>query len=142
MTVPVHELRDQIRYGNRSAVEVCRETLGRIERLDPVLHAFNSVTAEQALARLAAHLPQMGPPWTSQMPLPGDEPRLGGSDEFAPGLGRAEVEFLVREEWARTADDILWRRTKAGLTASPEQQQALARYLSAGQMFKRYMPVE
>ncbi|MEY4762423.1 MAG: hypothetical protein RLZZ200_2279 [Pseudomonadota bacterium] len=30
-------------------------------------------------------------------------------------LTRAEVEYLYREEWATTAEDVLWRRTKAGL---------------------------
>jgi glycerol-3-phosphate dehydrogenase len=98
--------------------------------------------AEQALARLVPHLPGMGPPWTHAAALPGDDARRGASDEFAPGLGRAEVDYFVREEWARTADDILWRRTKAGLTASPEQAAALARYLRAGRMSKRHMPVE
>jgi glycerol-3-phosphate dehydrogenase len=72
----------------------------------------------------------MGPPWTSQAGLPDDALRAAGGDEFGPGLDRAEVAFLVREEWARTADDILWRRTKAGLAASPEQRAALARFLT------------
>jgi glycerol-3-phosphate dehydrogenase len=30
-------------------------------------------------------------------------------------LCEREIEFFIREEWARTADDILWRRTKCGL---------------------------
>ena len=30
-------------------------------------------------------------------------------------LYRAEVDYLVREEWASSADDILWRRSKLGL---------------------------
>jgi len=53
MTAPVRvrELRDQIRSGARSAVEVCTETLARIERLEPSLHAFNTVTADLALER-------------------------------------------------------------------------------------------
>ena len=38
----------------RSAVEVCREALARIDALDPALHAFNTVIAERALARAAA----------------------------------------------------------------------------------------
>ncbi len=50
-TATVRDLRDQIRSGRRSAVEVCRETLTRIERLEPSLHAFNSVTTDLALAR-------------------------------------------------------------------------------------------
>jgi glycerol-3-phosphate dehydrogenase len=36
-------------------------------------------------------------------------------EEIAPGLYAAEVEYLRRYEWARTAQDILWRRTKLGL---------------------------
>jgi aspartyl-tRNA(Asn)/glutamyl-tRNA(Gln) amidotransferase subunit A len=67
--VPVHELRDQIRSGTRSAVEVCRETLARIEQRDPALHAFNTVTADQALAR-AAELDRHRDRWT-------DAPLLG-----------------------------------------------------------------
>ncbi|SCM75168.1 sn-glycerol-3-phosphate dehydrogenase, aerobic, FAD/NAD(P)-binding [uncultured Pleomorphomonas sp.] len=35
--------------------------------------------------------------------------------DFGAGLTEAEVRYLVREEWARSADDILWRRTKLGL---------------------------
>ncbi len=47
----VRELREQIRSGARSAVEVCRSALARIEALEPSLHAFNTVTIERALAR-------------------------------------------------------------------------------------------
>ncbi len=36
-------------------------------------------------------------------------------DELGEGLLTAEVDYLVREEWARTSDDILRRRTKLGL---------------------------
>jgi glycerol-3-phosphate dehydrogenase len=36
-------------------------------------------------------------------------------DELAPGLFAAEVDYLVKYEWARSADDVLWRRTKLGL---------------------------
>jgi glycerol-3-phosphate dehydrogenase len=135
--------------GSRNASATSRDYVFELDTAGPpALSVFGGKLttyrrlAEQALARLAPHLPGMGPAWTSQIPLPDDNARLGDGDEFAPGLGRAEVEFLVREEWARTADDILWRRTKAGLAASPEQQAALARYLSAGQMSKRHMPVE
>ncbi len=34
---------------------------------------------------------------------------------FGNGLTSREVDWLVREEWARSADDVLWRRTKCGL---------------------------
>jgi glycerol-3-phosphate dehydrogenase len=37
----------------------------------------------------------------------------------------------MREEWARSAEDILWRRSKLGLIASPEQVAALERFLTS-----------
>jgi glycerol-3-phosphate dehydrogenase len=38
-------------------------------------------------------------------------------DELLPQLYEREVSYLRREEFATTADDILWRRTKLGLHA-------------------------
>ncbi len=49
---------------------------------------------------------------------------------FGPDLTGVEVDYLVRNEWAKTADDILWRRTKAGLGLSAEDQSKLAAYLA------------
>jgi aspartyl-tRNA(Asn)/glutamyl-tRNA(Gln) amidotransferase subunit A len=49
----VAETRDAVVSGARSAVDVCREALARIEAADPALHAFHTVTAERALARAA-----------------------------------------------------------------------------------------
>jgi len=43
---------------------------------------------------------------------------LGDDDlgaEVAPGLFEAELRYLYRHEWARCAQDVLWRRTKLGL---------------------------
>lgn len=57
-----------------------------------------------------------------------DQPR--GRD-FGSGLCQAEVDYLVAEEWARTAEDILWRRTKLGLRLSAEQQAQLGAYLGS-----------
>ncbi|MDR3387845.1 MAG: glycerol-3-phosphate dehydrogenase [Rudaea sp.] len=34
---------------------------------------------------------------------------------FGAGLYAAEVDYLIAAEWARGADDVLWRRTKLGL---------------------------
>jgi glycerol-3-phosphate dehydrogenase len=45
---------------------------------------------------------------------------------FGHGLTAAEVEYLQVREWAVTADDILWRRTKLGLRLDAAQQAALA----------------
>jgi len=48
---------------------------------------------------------------------------------FGAGLTAREVEYLVRHEWAVDADDVLWRRTKAGLHLTDAQREALARHL-------------
>ncbi len=49
--------------------------------------------------------------------------------DFGAGLSEREVDYLVANEWAETAEDILWRRTKLGLRMTPAEQQALAGYL-------------
>lgn len=51
--------------------------------------------------------------------------------DFGGGLSQAEVDYLVAEEWAVTAEDVLWRRTKLGLRLSKEQVAALKDYLGA-----------
>ncbi|HVW91656.1 MAG TPA: glycerol-3-phosphate dehydrogenase [Devosia sp.] len=49
--------------------------------------------------------------------------------QFGAGLSAREVDYLVAHEWARTADDILWRRTKLGLRTGAEEKAALKGYL-------------
>ena len=46
--------------------------------------------------------------------------------EIAPDLYEAELFYLRRQEWALTADDVLWRRSKLGLHYTPAQRQAVA----------------
>lgn len=46
------------------------------------------------------------------------------------GLNEAEVSYLVEHEWARTARDILWRRTKLGLHASAATVENLEMWLT------------
>ncbi|HSJ98901.1 MAG TPA: glycerol-3-phosphate dehydrogenase [Myxococcota bacterium] len=48
---------------------------------------------------------------------------------FGAGLTEREVEFLRAEEWAATAEDILWRRTKCGLHMTPQERTAVAEYV-------------
>jgi glycerol-3-phosphate dehydrogenase len=50
---------------------------------------------------------------------------------FGSTLYQAEVDHLVVREWARTADDVLWRRTKLGLRLTSDDVAALDRYLSS-----------
>jgi glycerol-3-phosphate dehydrogenase len=123
--------------GARSASAASRDYVFELDEAGaPVLSIFGGKLttyrrlAEAALARLAAHLPEMGAPWTADAVLPNDDV-FGGPSEFAPGLGREQVAFLMREAWARSADDILWRRSKLGLAASPEQKAALDRFMTS-----------
>ncbi|MYN47533.1 glycerol-3-phosphate dehydrogenase [Pseudoduganella sp. FT93W] len=52
-------------------------------------------------------------------------------EEILPGLYATEVEYLRRYEWARTAQDILWRRSKLGLHLPPDAAQVLQDWLLA-----------
>ena len=49
---------------------------------------------------------------------------------FGPELTGAEVRYLMTKEWARFPDDILWRRSKLGLTMPPEDREALAAFMA------------
>ena len=50
--------------------------------------------------------------------------------DFGAGLSEREVRYLVSNEWAITADDILWRRTKLGLRFDTESKKQLDAWLS------------
>lgn len=50
-------------------------------------------------------------------------------DDLGGGLHEAEADYLVRREWARTAEDILWRRTKIGLHVDREAVRRLEEWL-------------
>jgi len=52
-------------------------------------------------------------------------------EDFGAQLTAREVDYLVAHEWARTADDVLWRRTKCGLPMSRESRDRVADYLAA-----------
>lgn len=50
-------------------------------------------------------------------------------DELCPGLHQQEAEFLVQTEWASSAEDILWRRTRLGLHTTEEDCARLQNWL-------------
>ena len=50
---------------------------------------------------------------------------FGLGADFGAGLSEREVDYLMREEWAQSADDVLWRRSKLGLRFSAAQTAAL-----------------
>jgi glycerol-3-phosphate dehydrogenase len=49
---------------------------------------------------------------------------------FGDTLFAAEVDYLIAQEWATTAEDILWRRTKCGLHMTAAERESVAQYLS------------
>lgn len=50
---------------------------------------------------------------------------------FGHGLTEAEVRWLMAQEWAATAEDVLFRRTRLGIRMSEEQQAALDAWMKA-----------
>jgi glycerol-3-phosphate dehydrogenase len=138
--------------------------------------------AEEALARLATHLPattqaalKAKAGWTAKSPLPGGDFAVGTHQSvaaqlisaypfvtptfarrlvatygtratrvlgaaksmtdlgtnFGADLTAAEVRYLIAHEWARSADDIVWRRTKLGLHLTPSQVTAIDAMVTA-----------
>ncbi|HBH43764.1 MAG TPA: glycerol-3-phosphate dehydrogenase, partial [Hyphomonas atlantica] len=54
------------------------------------------------------------------------ESEAGLGQAFGAGLFEAEVNYLVESEFARSAEDILWRRSKLGLHMSENERRAFA----------------
>jgi glycerol-3-phosphate dehydrogenase len=50
--------------------------------------------------------------------------------DFGSGLTEAEVTYLMREEWAEEASDVIWRRSKLGLRLSQEQVTTLESFMA------------
>jgi glycerol-3-phosphate dehydrogenase len=95
---------------------------------------------------LAAYLRELGGRYASLDPgllaaLAGRHgtrsPRILGSAVAAGDLGRhfgdtlfaAEIDYLIAQEWATSAEDILWRRTKCGLHMTPAEREAVSNFV-------------
>ncbi len=52
-------------------------------------------------------------------------------EDFGGGLTAREVAYLKSEEWAKTSDDVLWRRTKTGLHLKPDDRARVADRIQA-----------
>jgi glycerol-3-phosphate dehydrogenase len=65
--------------------------------------------------------------------------RVTGNAGSLAGLGRhfgadlyeAEVRYLIAHEFARTGEDVLWRRSKLGLVLTPGEQADFGEYVAA-----------
>jgi len=62
----------------------------------------------------------------------GSATRLEDLGERLTGdLTAAELRYLVEEEWAETAEDVLWRRSKLGLAATPDERIAINGFIAS-----------
>ena len=107
---------------------------------DVVMPAFDAFhTAPDAYGTLAHELTH----WTghstrlartygtrTEQLLKGVESIADLGEDFGGGLHVQEVDYLVANEWAQTAEDILFRRTKLGLHVSPDGVSRLMAYLA------------
>ena len=63
--------------------------------------------------------------------LDGVTSEAGLGRQFGAGLSEAELRYLIGAEWARTADDVVWRRSKLGLRLTPAQIEAIDAVMKA-----------
>jgi glycerol-3-phosphate dehydrogenase len=63
-------------------------------------------------------------------------------EDFGSGLSEREVEYLMVHEWALTAEDVLWRRSKLGLRLSSKQQSALELWMDRRTAQQRIEPTD
>jgi glycerol-3-phosphate dehydrogenase len=54
----------------------------------------------------------------------------GMGREILPGLYEIELRYLMAHEWARCADDVLWRRSKMGLHLGPDSAGTLDEWMA------------
>ena len=73
--------------------------------------------SEEVVDMLKPIFPDMSKPWTALKPLPHIE------FEFAPD--EKTLRYFIEHEWARNFEDVLWRRTKWGLTLPKTEQEGL-----------------
>lgn len=90
--------------------------------------------SEQAADLLAPRLGAKRGAWTVDAALPDSrfrrEPAADTGREMAPGVFEAHLQHCADHEWAQTAEDFLWRRTKLGLTLAEAGHAAVQDWFS------------
>ncbi|MDY0057944.1 MAG: glycerol-3-phosphate dehydrogenase [Methyloversatilis sp.] len=108
------------------------------DRLLPGADAAGPTQRSELVRRLAQRHPSLSSGWVAalvgrhgsttsrlleQMAQDGDPGR-----DFGGGLYEAEARWCAQHEWARSVDDVLWRRTKCGVGMSAAQRDAFAQW--------------
>ncbi|HEY0681808.1 MAG TPA: glycerol-3-phosphate dehydrogenase [Steroidobacter sp.] len=57
-------------------------------------------------------------------------------EHYGAGLTQAEIDYLVANEWARSGDDVLWRRTKLGLHLNEQERRRVAQWFDSQSTMK------
>lgn len=101
---------------------------------------FGVGEVDRRIADLRARYPFLEPAWADRLircygtlatTVLGDAARLEDCGEhFGHGLTEREVRYLMANEWAQSAEDVLWRRTKLGLRLSPAEQVSLRHFFN------------
>lgn len=103
--------------------------IGPPQRPDTDFERFDAELAKRHPQWHADTRRRMARCYGSRIEMVGGGKGLG--EEIATGLHEAELVYLHDHEWARSADDVLWRRTKLGLHLSEAQRQNVARWWAA-----------
>ncbi len=128
-----------------SAMELVEEAIGRKGR--PWTHKpklpggdFETTAFDQFVERLKGEYPWMEADvihrlcrqfgTNIRMVLAGARNLSDLGKDFGHGLYEAEIRYLAVNEWARTAKDVLWRRTKLGLKFSSEEANTLDEWMA------------
>ena len=92
-------------------------------------------------ANLGARFPFLEPRWARRLVrcygtdaaemLAGADSAAALGERFGWDLTEREVRWLMTREWARTAEDVLWRRTKLGLRFAPAEVARLEAFMAA-----------
>ena len=86
-------------------------------------HPFLSTALAKRLARLYGT--------RAETLLEGARSEADLGPRFGADLHAREVDYLMRHEWAASAEDILWRRTKLGLRLTADEATALDSHVRA-----------
>ena len=107
----------------------------------PPLPGGDIASFDAFLAEAAARYPFLPAPVLARMAhaygtrlhtmLAGVTGLAGLGEDFGAGLHAAELRYLRDHEWARTAADVLWRRSKLGLRLDPAQRARVGAWMEA-----------